>query len=213
VTMLTICQALAVNVGLPVPDVIATSPDRSWIEALRLANEAGEELARRVDWGVLRESETFTGTGARATFTMPSDFARLTQGVTGRVGRNIIRPLTQAEWGALTPTQGTPRYFFLRGNRIEFWPYAPSGVEISVIYVSRFWARRVMPPFVPPGEFTLNQTFFTADDDTARFSEELLTKGLIARWRRQKGMPFADQEAEYEAMLADLAQFDDRGRF
>lgn len=208
-TLLTICQSLAANVGLPTPDVIATSPDRNWSEALRYANEAGEELARRVDWGVLRETETLTGTGAQATFTLPSDFARLAQGVTVRIGRHIVRPLTQAEWDALTPTQGTPRYFFLRGNEIEFWPYALSGVEISVTYVSRFWVSSA----IPPGGSATARAAFMADDDSARFSEELLTKGLIARWRRQKGMPFADEEAEYEAMLADTARFDDRGRF
>ena len=53
---------------------------------------------------------------------------------------------------------------------------------------------------------------WAADTDTAVIDEKLILKGLILRWRRQKGMPFEDYEAEYEADLAALASFDDRSR-
>ena len=51
-----------------------------------------------------------------------------------------------------------------------------------------------------------------ADTDTALIDEELLLKCLIVRWRRQKGMDYADHEAEYEAALKSYAGFDDGGR-
>lgn len=198
-TLLTICQSLAVNVGLPMPDVIATSPDRNWSEALRMANEAGEELARRVDWGVLTRSTTFSGDGVTQTFAMPADFARLGMGVTMRAGRQIVRPLTQAEWAGVSATTGVPRYFKLDDDQVRLWPIPNVGTTVAASYVSREWVA--------------GASGYASDTDTAVFSEDLLTKGLIARWRRQKGMSFADEEAEYEAMLSDVAKFDDRSRF
>ena len=63
-TLLTIGAALAKNVGMSVPDIMISSPERKWLEAVQFANETGEELARRVDWGQLQDTATLTGTGA-----------------------------------------------------------------------------------------------------------------------------------------------------
>ena len=49
--------------------------------------------------------------------------------------------------------------------------------------------------------------------DSPLVDEDLFAKALIVRWRRQKGMSFADEEAEYEAALQDFARFNDRSRF
>jgi hypothetical protein len=40
----------------------------------------------------------------------------------------------------------------------------------------------------------------------------VLEKGLNAYWRRQKGMPYQDQDAEFEATILQVAGFDDRSR-
>jgi hypothetical protein len=54
---------------------------------------------------------------------------------------------------------------------------------------------------------------FTVDTQTSLIDEDLMLKGLIVRWRRQKGMSYQDEEGEYEAALADFARFNDRARF
>lgn len=198
-SLLSICQALAKNVGLSVPDQIVGSSSREWVEAREFATETGQELARRVDWGVLSASTTLTGNGTNQTFTLPANFARLQRGVTVLHNGEIVRPLTRQEWNTLTPFQGAPRYFLLEGNRITLWPFLANGATATVRYQSKNW--------LATGDA------FTADDQTALIDENLLEMGLIARWRRQKGMPFEDYEAEYEAALRDLAGFDNRARF
>ena len=75
-TLLTIAAALAKNVGLSVPDVVISSPNRQWLEAAQFANETGEELARRVDWGKLQETATLTGDGTAKIHSLPSGFSR-----------------------------------------------------------------------------------------------------------------------------------------
>jgi hypothetical protein len=197
-SLLTIVQALARNVGLSEPIQIVGSPAQDWKQSLQFANETGEEIARRVEWGTLHKTTSLTGTGANASFNLPADFSRLRSGATV-FSPGIVRPLTRAEWNTLAPVEGVPRYFLLEGTSIRFWPYLANGASVTVYYQSKNW--------------TGTGSEFTADDQSPVFSEDLFEKGLIVRWRRQKGMSYQDEEAEYEATLADYAAFDVRSRF
>lgn len=199
-SLLTICNRLAQNVGLETTAQVITSPRREWAEAVEMSNAVGRELARRVDFGALNSSVTVSGDGTDRSYDLGSDTARLTPGVTVTVAGVVIRPLTQAEWGSLAPVAGTPRYFLLEGTRINFWPLLGSGVDAVVRIQSKNWCSN--------GTDT-----WAADTDTSLIDENLMVKGLIVRWRRQKGMDYTDYEAEYEADLADIARTDDRARF
>ena len=198
-TLLTLAQGLARNVGMQVPSSVVGNSAREWVEALQFANETGEELSRRVDWGALQASVTLTGDGTNLVHPLPSGFSRLNQGVCVRSGTNIVRPLSRAEWNVLTPVEGTPRYFLLEGNEITLFPFLAIGATVTVQYQSKNWT-------------SAGGSAFTMDTQTSLIDEDLFLKGLVVRWRRQKGMPYADEEAEYEAALQDFARFNDRSR-
>lgn len=198
-SLLTICQDLARDVGLDIPDTIMSSAHREWTEARVFSEQAAEEIARRADWGALSKSTTVTGTGANVAHTLPSDLSRIVRGIGVTASGATVRPLTRAEWASLTPTEGAPRYFLLEGQSLTLWPYLASGQTATVYYQSANWSASDLPNWA-------------SDSDTALISESLITKALLARWRRQKGMDYADYEAEYEAALAQLAEYDDRSR-
>ncbi len=198
-SLLTICNALAKNVGMAATDVVMTSPYRQWAEAVQFANETGEELARRVDWGQLQESITLTGNSTNLTHSLPVTFSRFNAGASVFAGTSIVRPLSRQEWSRLTPTVGTPRYFLLEGRDVTFWPYLASAATVTGQYQSKAWCSN-------------GTDAFTADNETSLIDETLFAKALAVRWRRQKGMDYADLEAEVEAMIEDLARFNDRSR-
>jgi len=198
-TLLTIAQGLAKNVGMAVPDVVISSPGREWDEVIEMSNLAGEELARRVDWGALQTTATLTGDGTNKVHALGVNFSRISAGIGMVVGTTFVRPLTRAEWGSLTPVEGTPRYFLLEGNNVTLWPYLANAETLTVETQTKLWCSN-------------GTAAWAADSDTSNVDETLMLKGLIVRWRRQKGMDYADYEAEYEAGLADLASFDDRNR-
>ena len=198
-TLLTIAQGLARNVGMQVPSSVVGNAAREWVEALQFANETGEELARRVDWGQLQASATLTGDGTNKVHALPAAFARLNQGVCVRAGASIVRPLSRAEWNTLTPVEGTPRYFLLEGAEITLFPFLADLATVTVQYQAKNWT-------------DAGGSAFTADTQSSLIDEGLFLKGLVVRWRRQKGMPYQDEEAEYEAALADFARFNDRSR-
>jgi hypothetical protein len=177
------------------------------MEAREFADEAGRELARRVDWSALASTTSFVGRGSDFAFLLPEDFDRFQRGATITFGSNIVRPLTRAEWNTLTMFQGQPRYFLLENRNVRFWPFVPNGTGAVGRYQSKNW--------VTSGSVLNASRFdrFMADSNETLLDENILTMGLIVRWRRQKGMPFDDFEAEYEAALRDVAGFDRRARF
>lgn len=189
-SLLTIAQGLALNVGMVKPDQVIGAPGREWAEVLQLANETGEELARRVQWGDLTRTAQIGGFGR---VDLPEDFDRLVDGVCVRANGRTVRPLSRAEWNDLPASEGQPRYFLLEDTAIRLWPEG----EATVIYQSRAW-------------IDAGTAVFTADSQSPLMDEALFLKGLIVRWRRQKGMSYQDEEAEYESTLADYARADDR---
>ena len=198
-SLLTVCQNLALNVGMAVPDQIVGSSRREWSEALQMVNECGLELARRVDWGATAENTLLVGDGTAFQFTLPLGFERMQRANAVVSGADVVRPLTRVEWNTLVDVEGAPRYFLLENRVLQLWPYLASGQTVTVNYQKKQWVD--------------NAEGYTADGQIADLSEDLLTKALIVRWRRQKGMDYADFEAEYEAALADKANFDTAGRF
>lgn len=199
-SLLTIIEDLAKNVGFAVPVTVIGSGDREIQEAVMQANLVGEELSRRVDWGELQQTQTLTGDGTNKVHDLGSGFSRVTRGAAVYHGTNIVRPLTRAEWGALTPIEGSPRYFLLEGSEMTLWPYLATGDTVTVSTQSLQWCSNGTDGWL-------------SDSDTSLLDEDLMLKGLIVRWRRQKGMDYSDYEAEYEATLQNLAAFNDRSRF
>ena len=207
-TLLQLAQYVAIDVGLAVPSVVAAatdSSDRTMVEMKQAINHAGEEIARRVDWSTLRTTTTITGTGVASAFALPVSYQRMIQGNAVTVGGIPVRGgLSSEEFLALTATAGTPRFYFVSGlpelKTIQFWPTLANATAATVIFQSSLWNNTG-----PAKEFT-------NDSDTALLPDQVMIKGAIARWRRQKGMDYQDYHSEYEMVLQNYAMFDDNAR-
>lgn len=199
-SLLTIAQDVARNTAIDVPGTAGGSTAREVINIVQFINDAGTEIARRVDWGALRQTATVTGTGSAVNHSLPAGFARLVMGNAVNVGGVPVRGgLSADEWASLTPVQGTPRFFRLLGSTISFYPFLANAATASVTFQSLNWASNGTGRMV-------------ADADTALFPEDLLAKGAIWRQRRHVGQDYADQLAEFEAALTDYSAFDARDR-
>lgn len=156
---------------------------------IELAQETGDEIARRVDW----ERTLKSATVPTSPYALDENFQRLITGgaVTTATGE-FVRPVSNgSEWTVINQVPSVQPYFFLRGGKVLFAP-ASAGTNAHIEYVSKNW--------ILAG--TDEKSSFTADDNTLLFPERLLTMGLIWRWKRQKGLTFDDQLAEFEAALA-----------
>ncbi|MGN8022998.1 phage adaptor protein [Phyllobacterium sp. 22229] len=156
---------------------------------IEFAQEAGEEIVRRVDW----EKTLKTAIVPSSPYALDENFQRLiTGGAVTTAAGEFVRPVTNgSEWTVINQVPSSQPYCFIRGGKMLFSP-AIAGVGAIIEYVSRNW--------ILAG--TDEKSKFTADDNTFLFPERLLTMGLIWRWKRQKGLTYDDHLAEFEAALA-----------
>lgn len=195
-SFLTVMQNVAKNAGIRVPSTAGINePDQ--IKLAQFINEAGQEIVRRVDWGALRQATTITAAGSDTDYSIADDFSRLAVGSSVTFDGSMLRgSLSPDEWFSLEPSLGTPRYYYLRANRLAFYPYPASGSTIRVQYQSKNWVN-------DGASDTL-----VLDADAAMIPETLLTTGAIWRWRRHVGKDYADHMAEFESVLLDEARFE-----
>jgi hypothetical protein len=193
-------RAIAPSIAIPAPPLVVGNNSPDAVKLLQLMNETGQEIARRADWGALEKTHTVSATGSAQTYTLPSDFSRLSLGnaVTFN-GLPVRGGLSRDEAFALPATIGTPRYFRLTGKTISFYPHPPASSQVLVSYQTVNWC-------LNGGEG------FSADDDEPLVPHELMTRGTIWRWKRSEGTDYSDYMAEYEAMLEQMAMFDQRER-
>ncbi len=188
-TLLSAINEVCDVVSLDQFESVYGSNDPNAQTMVALAQEAGDEIARRADW----QRMLATHTAAASPENLPEDYQRMTPGGAVRTATgDFFRPITNSsQWAVIVGIPSAQPYFFVRGQQILFSP-AASAVGAVIEYLSKFW---VLHDPEGPGD-TLS-----ADDDTPLFPERLLVKGIIWRWKRQKGLPYEDNLAEFEAGL------------
>lgn len=209
-TLLQVAQSVARDVGLAQPTVVAAATDdtdRGMVEMKQCLDFVGEELSRRVDWSALRSEVTLTGNGAAFEHPLPASYLRMMAGNAVKLAAaqnyaTVRGGLSAEEFKSLPPVVGTPRFYLISGARgskkISFWPFLANAFEATALVQSENWVA--------------SATAYAADGDIALVPSPLMVKGGIARWRRQKGMDYPGYVAEYEAALANFAEFDDGAR-
>ncbi len=199
-SILEIVQRACRILGLDEPDVAVANTDAEIVKLVQFSNETIDELIRRVDWPILSDTFTITGTGSNDVYDMATGFDRLAKGNAVHIAGEPIRgTLSDSEWQSLTATSGTPRYFRAHGNFLQFWPYPTGATTVTIAYQSNLWCS--------------NGTDAWAEDtDTPLVPSELVIMGIIWRFKRYIGADFADHMAEYEAAIQDYAAAEGRVR-
>jgi len=195
-TLLSAINEVCDVVSLDQFESVYGSNDPNAQTMLALAQEAGDEIARRADW----QKMLATHTAAASPEDLPSDFQRMTPGGAVRTASgDFFRPIiNSSQWAVIVGVASTQPYFFIKASQILFSP-AASAVGAVVDYLSKNWVLHD-----PDGP----QATLTADDDTTLFPERLLVKGVLWRWKRQKGLAYEDNLAEFEADLVQEVNAD-----
>jgi hypothetical protein len=190
----------------------STTPPSSWITATTLSymelkdflKQTAKELLDRIDWpDPIAQDYAVPGTGVPA-YALPAAFKRLTRDpmavyeTTGN--RRACTPVTtNGVWTYLVEhnAAGGTRYFRTSGDEdsgyeIEFFADLETGNEVTVSYISKNWLKSGGSP----------AAIWADVADTLLLPEDLIRMGVIWRFRRRKGLPYADRMAEYEAILA-----------
>lgn len=201
-SLLTICQDAANEVGVPSPATVVGSTDTTNIQLLAAANREGKNLVSGYDWQTLIKEEAHTTLAAESQgdmSTIASDFLRFSNDTMWNrtTDRKYYGPLNNAQWQRLkaSVSSGITNYFRIRGNALLFHPAPPAGESVFFEYIGKNWA-------ITSGS-TANATSFAADANTTVLDEDLITLGVIWRFLKQKGLPYDNQFQEYRLKLSE----------
>ncbi len=203
-SLLTIIQDAAVELGFASPSAVFASTDPTVALLRVIASKEGKELARRFDWQVLQKEGTFTTVAAEmqvasmsTTFT---DFGHIINGTMwNRTQNRIVRgPLSPSEWqqkNAATAQITIGNYSRIRGNALLFFSTPPAGDSIYFEYISNKWCQ---------SSLAVAQTNWAADGDTGLIDEEIIRLGIVWRYRKAKGFDYGEDFRTYEMALQDV---------
>lgn len=204
-TLLTICQQVAREVGVSVPTTIVSNNEPNAKKLLACAQTEGRMLAKGIvynavgqikgqhDWTAIRKEYTFNTANGTMAYNMPSDFERFV--VDTWWNRTQTRRLTLASanrWqnlkSGLASSSGINQEFIKRGAQVLIYP-TPTATETLVYeYVSNQWCE---------SSGGTDQSSWAADSDVLLLDEDLFIAGLKWRFLRSVGESFADEKAEY----------------
>ena len=105
-TLLTICQDAANEIGVPAPSSVIGSADTTAIQLLAATNREGKNLVTGYDWEILVKEENHTAIAAEsqgAMTTIAADFERFSNNTMWNrtTDRKFYGPLNNSEWQRL----------------------------------------------------------------------------------------------------------------
>lgn len=198
-TLLTICQNIAREVGITVPSSIVGNTAKEATVLLRFAQRTGTQIAQAHDWVTLQAEHTFTTADGTAYYDLPAGFRRfLVETAWDRDNLRPMRgPITPAEWqvwkSSVIANAGIHKRWRVKpvsGVKKFYVDPIPSATDSLVFeYVSDYWCQ---------SSGGTAQSEWTADTDTARIDEDLIEMGVIWRMLNRLGRPYIEERAEFD---------------
>lgn len=200
-TVLQIVQQMCRATGIPVPAALVSNTDSQIIQMLALLNEGLDEMVPRFKWPQLQATATFTSLAAE------------NQGELATIAPGFKSLIPDTFWsttnslpaqGSITPqeagylkTWGRPSalvQFREVNNQLHIVPApAAAGDNFRFEYNSR--------NAVITATTLATKESFTADSDTCKLPDFLLQMDLRWRWKKEKGLPYAEEFRTFEANI------------
>lgn len=199
-TIASACQSAAIRLVGRRPGAFFSASIQFELELLDLAQDVAVEIAKKHDWQVLTALKVITGDGAAESFALPADYDRMPVKAAIHSSRWTGSAFRQADsldawlFEKTYSTVGAPGWWLLLDGKMQFYPVLSDGETASFYYVSKN---------VFAGSNGTPKAVATADTDTFRLDERLLTLGLVWRWRQQKRLEYAEDLRTYEIALSE----------
>ena len=196
-SLLSIVQSASDRLGLIRPTTVITASDENARVMLGMAQEEGKALYDRHTWQVLQTEYTFPTVASTASYVLPTDFDQLLKDtVFNRTRRRrMVGDLSPEQWQetqASLVTMVNPA-FRIRGSLFYISPTPNSAETVAYEYMSKNWCQ---------SNAAVGQSAWAADTDTGILNEELMTLGIVWRFKSKKGLDYAEDMANYEIALA-----------
>jgi len=201
---LEIVRAACQNIGLPQPNTVTGSSDTSIRQLLGLLNSEGRQLSVRYDWEVLVREKTFPSAAAEDQGSLtdiigaPNAYRHILNDTLWNRSTNqpIYGPKSSVDWQVAKTLGRTGPYteYRIRGSHLLLLPAPGAGEEIAFEYVTRNWCTS--------DDGQEQRSAITKDEDEVVLDAEIMIAGLDWRWRKAKGLSYAEEFNSYERLVA-----------
>jgi hypothetical protein len=204
-TLLTLIQTTADELGLTRPSAVVSSTDVQIRQLLALMNRTGTELVREFPWQRLQKEHTFATVSGTETYAAPSDYGRpINQTHWDRTNHWPLNgPQSPQRWQTFKSgivSTGPRLRFRIKGNLIYVDPIPTAAYTVAFEYISNKW--------VLASDGSTYKTSFTADNDTALFDDSLLILGTGLRFFRIKGFDTTALSGDFARALGNATAQD-----
>jgi hypothetical protein len=202
--VLELVQEFCGKKTLPVPTAVIGNTDVGVVQIRYLLAETLRELSK-YKWNEQKIQTTFTTIAAEdqgvLTTLIGADFDSLVFATMWdeTLRRPVFGPVSDAMWANLQsfPASGPIYQFKVFGKHLHIFPAPTAGDTIYLIYQSSY------PVTDSSGT---PKAAITVDTDLFLLPEDVVTRSLDFRWKRQKGEPWETDYAEYTDLLAKGVQ-------
>lgn len=206
-SLLSVIQDVCDEVGVPKPTAVVGSSDATAIQLLAIAKTSQDTLAKR--WALqqltVRHSFVAFASASVASYTLPSDFDRfLNRTWYDQTNRRRVYVANETQWQDLTRGAlgqgGVDTWFRVFGDLLYIWPVRTSG---STVLAYDYQSENVAETSANTAKRT-----FTADADVSHIDEHMMKLDLIWRFKRAKGLTYADERKEFEDYASQYKRTD-----
>lgn len=206
-SVLTIAQAVADEVGIPRPSSLVSSTDDTSRQLLALLNREGQQLVTRYQWAACLRDKSVTVTSGTDTYQVPTDFSRIVEDSMWDTTNKwpMVGPLSSQEWETLqrgvlitTPRRvwrliGEADGTYAAAATAKYVQISPSPTNST----DTFFYEYVTTGFARQNSDAAAGTF-DHDSDVPILPEQLFILGGIWRFLRAKGLPYDEEKETYE---------------
>ena len=201
-SMLTCIQYMCRRTNVPVPSTVYGTTDPQVLQMMALLEEEGNDLSSRGAWEGITLETNFTTLAAEsqgAIATLASGYRYIINNtIWDRTTRlPVCGPMDASDWQAMKAFTNTgPRFRFrIRNGLLIVNPVPSAGDSWYFEYVTKNW--------ITDSSGVTYKNYFTADTDLIVLPEELVLTGLRWRWKKEKGLDYAEDFRTYEMQVKD----------
>lgn len=195
-TLLSIVQQTCDSVGITRPTAVASSTNTGTRQLFALLNEVGRELTDAAPWQALVREKTHTTVATQSqgaiTTLMPGYHHKFYDTMWNRTNQHFLgNPTSPRGWQAMQARSVSGPYYDWRhrqGN-IYFYPTPTAGETVAWEYLTTYWCQ---------SSAAADQSAFATDTDVGVLDERLLKLGLIYMYKAAKGLPYLEDQRNYE---------------
>jgi len=205
-TILQCVQEACKRVNLPVPGVLVSNPDPQVNQLQALTNELMQETIKRYRFQVCILNPSWTSVATQNQGTIQSLWGVEPESIVNAtmwdfsLRRPIFGPMDDTNFQiiqALIPS-GPIFQYRIQDNNLLILPPPPAGNTHSAIIRSKNW-------LALNGNTSTLGYYIQNDTDTPLIDDTTLIMGLKYRFKKEKGLPYAEDEQSWESMIANIA--------